>query len=61
MFRSADRCLVAAQVLPMVEPNDVVVGGWDICATPLGDAMKKSKVLDVDLQRQLVAAASDRL
>ena len=37
----------------MVEPNDVVVGGWDICATPLGDAMKKSKVLDVDLQRQL--------
>lgn len=40
-------------LLPMVEPNDVEVGGWDICSMPLGDAMKKSKVLDVDLQRQL--------
>jgi myo-inositol-1-phosphate synthase len=40
-------------VLPMVEPNDVEVGGWDISSMPLGDAMKKSKVLDVDLQRQL--------
>ena len=40
-------------LLPMVEPNDVEIGGWDICATPMGDAMKKSKVLDVDLQRQL--------
>jgi len=40
-------------MLPMVEPNDVEVGGWDISAMPLGDAMKKSKVLDVDLQRQL--------
>jgi myo-inositol-1-phosphate synthase len=40
-------------LLPMVEPNDVVVGGWDICGMPLGDAMKKAKVLDVDLQRQL--------
>ena len=40
-------------LLPMVEPNEVEVGGWDICAMPLGDAMKKSRVLDVDLQRQL--------
>jgi len=40
-------------LLPMVEPNDVEVGGWDISSMPLGDAMKKSKVLDVDLQRQL--------
>jgi myo-inositol-1-phosphate synthase len=40
-------------LLPMVEPNDVEIGGWDINATPLGEAMKKSKVLDVDLQRQL--------
>ena len=40
-------------LLPMVEPNDVVVGGWDICSMPLGDAMKKAKVLDIDLQRQV--------
>lgn len=40
-------------LLPMVEPNDVEIGGWDISGVPLGDAMKKSKVLDVDLQRQV--------
>lgn len=40
-------------LLPMVEPNDVEIGGWDISGMPLGDAMKKSKVLDVDLQRQV--------
>ena len=40
-------------LLPMVEPNDVEIGGWDISGMPLGDAMQKAKVLDVDLQRQL--------
>ena len=40
-------------LLPMVEPNDVEIGGWDISGILLGDAMKKSKVLDVDLQRQV--------
>lgn len=40
-------------LLPMVEPNDVEIGGWDISGMPLGDAMKKAKVLDVDLQRQV--------
>jgi myo-inositol-1-phosphate synthase len=40
-------------LLPMIEPNDVEIGGWDINATPLDDAMKNSKVFDVDLQRQL--------
>ncbi|EKX54361.1 hypothetical protein GUITHDRAFT_91609 [Guillardia theta CCMP2712] len=40
-------------LLPMVNPNDLVIGGWDICSTPLGDAMKNAKVLDYDLQRQV--------
>jgi myo-inositol-1-phosphate synthase len=40
-------------LLPMVDPNDLVVGGWDICSRPLGDAMEAAKVLDYDLQRQL--------
>lgn len=40
-------------LLPMVKPNDIVVGGWDISSMPLGDAMSRAKVLEYDLQRQL--------
>ncbi|OBA21308.1 Myo-inositol-1-phosphate synthase [Metschnikowia bicuspidata var. bicuspidata NRRL YB-4993] len=40
-------------ILPFVSPNDLVVGGWDISKMPLDKAMKRAKVLDVDLQRQL--------
>ena len=41
------------QLLPMVHPNNIVWGGWDINSMNLGDAMKRSKVLDWDLQKQL--------
>lgn len=41
-------------ILPFVNPNDLVVGGWDISKLPLDKALKRAKVLDVDLQRQLV-------
>jgi myo-inositol-1-phosphate synthase len=41
------------RVAPMVHPNDVVVGGWDISSMNLADAMERSGVLDYDLQRQL--------
>lgn len=39
--------------LPMVQPNDIAVDGWDISAFNLGDAMKRAKVLDVNLQDQI--------
>lgn len=41
------------ELLPMVNPNDLVVGGWDISSMNLGDAMERAEVLDIDLQRQL--------
>ena len=41
------------KVLPMVHPNDVVIGGWDISGVNLAEAMERSKVLDYDLQVQL--------
>eukprot|EP01083_Nonionella_stella_P106247 306320_1 len=41
-------------VLPMVNPNDFVVSGWDINGMDLASAMERAKVLDYDLQRQLV-------
>lgn len=40
-------------MLPMVNPNDLIIGGWDINSMALGDAMKRAKVLDYDLQQQL--------
>eukprot|EP00252_Welwitschia_mirabilis_P013954 TRINITY_DN3093_c0_g1_i1.p1 TRINITY_DN3093_c0_g1~~TRINITY_DN3093_c0_g1_i1.p1 ORF type:complete len:511 (+),score=33.71 TRINITY_DN3093_c0_g1_i1:205-1737(+) len=40
-------------LLPMVDPNDIVFGGWDISNMNLADAMARAKVLDIDLQKQL--------
>ncbi|GAV65384.1 Inos-1-P_synth domain-containing protein/NAD_binding_5 domain-containing protein [Cephalotus follicularis] len=40
-------------LLPMVNPDDVVFGGWDISDMNLADAMARSKVFDIDLQKQL--------
>ena len=42
-------------VLPMVEPDDLVLDGWDISSADLGAAMERAKVLDYDLQRQVRA------
>lgn len=42
-----------SSLLPMVNPADLVLGGWDISGMNLGDAMERAKVLDWDLQRQL--------
>jgi len=40
-------------VLPMVHPNDIVFGGWDINNATLDVAMERAQVLEYDLQRQL--------
>jgi myo-inositol-1-phosphate synthase len=42
-----------SDLLPMVHPNDLVVGGWDISGAPLDAAMKRAAVLEWDLQRQV--------
>ncbi|KAJ1019271.1 hypothetical protein NDA13_006191 [Ustilago tritici] len=42
-----------SNVLPMVHPNDLVLGGWDISGLPMDQAMTRAKVLDYDLQRQV--------
>ncbi|ORY73660.1 myo-inositol-1-phosphate synthase [Protomyces lactucae-debilis] len=41
------------QVLPMVNPNDLVIGGWDISNLNLAEAMQRAQVLEYDLQRQV--------
>ncbi|GAA5904814.1 hypothetical protein JCM6882_003212 [Rhodosporidiobolus microsporus] len=42
-----------SDVLPMVHPNDLVIGGWDISSLPLDQAARRAQVLEYDLQRQL--------
>lgn len=42
-----------SSIVPLVNPNDLVVGGWDISKAPLDEAMKRAKVLDVTLQDKL--------
>lgn len=37
-------------VVPMVEPDDLVIGGWDCNSMKLGDAMRRAAVLEVTLQ-----------
>lgn len=40
-------------LLPMVEPNDIVIDGWDISGLNMADAMERAKVFDYNLQAQL--------
>ncbi|XP_048731591.2 inositol-3-phosphate synthase 1-A-like isoform X1 [Ostrea edulis] len=40
-------------LLPMVDPNDIVLDGWDISSKNLADAMERARVLDYNLQTQL--------
>eukprot|EP01061_Rhynchopus_euleeides_P038805 TRINITY_DN66548_c0_g1_i1.p1 TRINITY_DN66548_c0_g1~~TRINITY_DN66548_c0_g1_i1.p1 ORF type:complete len:518 (+),score=280.94 TRINITY_DN66548_c0_g1_i1:63-1616(+) len=42
-----------SSMVPMVHPNDIVLGGWDICKMNLAEAMERNGVLEYDLQRQL--------
>jgi myo-inositol-1-phosphate synthase len=46
-------------IIPMVEPNDIVLGGWDISSMNLGDAMRRAQVLDFDLQAKLYNEMKD--
>lgn len=42
-----------SSMLPMVNPNDIEIDGWDISDVNLAEAMMRAKVLDVNLQVQL--------
>ncbi len=40
-------------VLPLVHPNDLVLGGWDISRMSLADAMDRAAVLEPALKAQV--------
>jgi len=45
-------------LLPMVKPTELEIGGWDINGADMGAALQRAKVLDYDLQRQLIPIMS---
>lgn len=46
-------------LVPMVHPNDLVIGGWDCSKVSLGDALERAAVFEPDLQRQLKPLMQD--
>lgn len=48
-----DYYLPMRDLVPMVDPNSLIIDGWDISSMNLADAMHRAKVIDVQLQRQL--------
>jgi myo-inositol-1-phosphate synthase len=51
--RGCDVYVPFNQILPMVNPNDFVIGGWDINNMNLGDALCRSEVLEPTLIEQV--------
>jgi myo-inositol-1-phosphate synthase len=41
------------KLVPMLNPNELVVGGWDINGENLANAMQRAEVYPVDLQNKL--------
>lgn len=42
-----------SEMVSFVRPEDIVLGGWDINSMSVGDALKRSRVLEPDLIRQV--------
>jgi myo-inositol-1-phosphate synthase len=42
------------EVFPLLNPTDLVFGGWDINDDNLAKAMKKAEVFEYDLQQKLI-------
>lgn len=49
MSGSEEIFLPLKDIMPLVNPNDVVISGWDISSVNMADAMRRAEVLDIDL------------
>jgi myo-inositol-1-phosphate synthase len=52
-FRGEEAHAPFKALLPMAEPDDLVLGGWDISGLDMAESMERAKVLDFELQQQL--------
>lgn len=46
-------------MLPMVEPDNIVIGGWDISSMSIRDAMQRAEVFEYDLQEKIAPYMAD--
>lgn len=46
-------------LMPMAHPDNIVLGGWDISGMKMDEAMQRARVIDFELQRQLVPLMKD--
>ena len=53
-FNGEDYHVPFKNILPMVDPNDVQIDGWDTSSLSLEKCVQRAKVLDLELQQQLV-------
>lgn len=54
-----DQYVPMRDVVPMVDPNELIIDGWDISSLNLADSMKRAKVIDISLQQQLYPMMKD--
>lgn len=47
------------QILPLVNPNDLVISGWDISKKNLAESMARAEVLEYDLQCKVAEYMKD--
>ena len=52
-IKGEDVYIPISSMLPMLNPDDIEIDGWDISDVNLAEAMTRAKVLDVNLQVQL--------
>lgn len=52
-FNGTEAYIPFSNVLPMVKPDNIVLGGWDLSSMNLADAMSRAQVIDIDLQHRL--------
>jgi len=52
--KGRDAYVPLKNLVPMVHPNDIVFGGWDINNADLAEAMQRAEVFEYDLQAQLI-------
>lgn len=53
-----DAYLPMNKIIPMVNPDDIIVDGWDISSLNLAESMVRAKVLDIALQDQVYKTLS---
>ncbi|KAI8078082.1 uncharacterized protein B0P05DRAFT_123061 [Gilbertella persicaria] len=51
--QGADVYVPLSEMLPLINPTDLVLGGWDISGKNLAESMERAQVLEYDLQRQV--------